>query len=168
MHEGAVAQGKKSKCSSPFTVKCLQKHKNARHRPPNSPKADNSNRPFWITIVFTVSYTHLDVYKRQPQSSSSSIPASYRARFTSMTRCFTFTQQSNVKPVSYTHLDVYKRQTFRFSRIIALLPNIASGFCAVLLVQNWVCVFSVDVLDVLWNRYQMCIRDRANTLPRPM
>ena len=37
--------------------------------------------------------------------------------------------------------DVYKRQ-------IALLPNIASGFCAVLLVQNRVCVFSVDVLDL--------------------
>ena len=43
---------KKSKCSSLFTVKCLQKHKNARHRPPNFQKADNSNRPFWITIVF--------------------------------------------------------------------------------------------------------------------
>ena len=37
---------KKSKCSSLFTVKCLQKHKNARHRPPNFQKADNSNRPF--------------------------------------------------------------------------------------------------------------------------
>ena len=44
--EEAVAQGKKSKCSSLFTVKCLQKHKNARHRPPNFQKADNSNRPF--------------------------------------------------------------------------------------------------------------------------
>ena len=37
---------KKSKCSSLFTVKCLQKRKNARHRPPNFQKADNSNRPF--------------------------------------------------------------------------------------------------------------------------
>ena len=37
---------KKSKCSSLFTLKCLQKHKNARHRPPNFQKADNSNRPF--------------------------------------------------------------------------------------------------------------------------
>ena len=37
---------KKSKCSSLFTGKCLQKHKNARHRPPNFQKADNSNRPF--------------------------------------------------------------------------------------------------------------------------
>lgn len=36
----------KSKCSSLFTVKCLQKHKNARHRPPNFQKADNSIRPF--------------------------------------------------------------------------------------------------------------------------
>ena len=44
--EEAVAQGKKSKCSSLFTVKCLQKHKNDRHRPPNFQKADNSNRPF--------------------------------------------------------------------------------------------------------------------------
>ena len=32
-----------------------------------------------------------------PQSSFLIYPASYRARFTSMTRCFTFTQQSNVK-----------------------------------------------------------------------
>ena len=43
---------KESKCSSLFTVKCLQKHKNDRHRPHNFQKADNSNRPFWITIVF--------------------------------------------------------------------------------------------------------------------
>ena len=37
---------KKSECSSLFTVKCLQKRKNARHSPPNFQKADNSNRPF--------------------------------------------------------------------------------------------------------------------------
>ena len=37
---------KKSKCSSLFTLKCLQKHKNARHRPQNFQKVDNSNRPF--------------------------------------------------------------------------------------------------------------------------
>ncbi|MFR6107823.1 relaxase/mobilization nuclease domain-containing protein [Gemmiger formicilis] len=37
---------KKSECSSLFTLKCLQKRKNARHRPPTFQKADNSNRPF--------------------------------------------------------------------------------------------------------------------------
>lgn len=44
--KGGCCTRKKSKCSSLFTVKCLQKHKNARHRPPNFQKADNSNRPF--------------------------------------------------------------------------------------------------------------------------
>ena len=43
---GGCCTRKKSKCSSLFTVKCLQKRKNARHRPPNFQKADNSNRPF--------------------------------------------------------------------------------------------------------------------------
>ena len=46
-----------------------------------------------------VSYTHLDVYKRQLQYSAPRLPSADgrpRARA--------------VRPVSYTHLDVYKRQ----------------------------------------------------------
>ncbi|OTO64779.1 hypothetical protein A5865_003815, partial [Enterococcus sp. 12E11_DIV0728] len=49
-----------------------------------------------------VSYTHLDVYKRQPQALVSSI-----------------TQQ----PVSYTHLDVYKRQTVGFAAGVGFFDN---------------------------------------------
>ena len=47
-----------------------------------------------------VSYTHLDVYKRQIQPTHSSAPHGKRpAR-----------RMSSTIPVSYTHLDVYKRQ----------------------------------------------------------
>ena len=51
-----------------------------------------------------VSYTHLDVYKRQEQSISIIINcSSYKYLGT------TFTQDGSLA-VSYTHLDVYKRQ----------------------------------------------------------
>ena len=56
----------------------------------------------------TVSYTHLDVYKRQPPVQArekSRIPASCGNTETPVT-----------EPVSYTHLDVYKRQGLRRMR----------------------------------------------------
>ena len=52
----------------------------------------------------SVSYTHLDVYKRQLQS--------VRARWLPNTVCQTISALSAM-PVSYTHLDVYKRQRLR-------------------------------------------------------
>ena len=48
----------------------------------------------------TVSYTHLDVYKRQPDCIAPWIPASVGPTYSLGTD----------PPVSYTHLDVYKRQ----------------------------------------------------------
>ena len=57
--------------------------------------------------VEPVSYTHLDVYKRQPQwNPSSELTSGAPASWPSPIRAYT----SRCIPVSYTHLDVYKRQ----------------------------------------------------------
>ena len=60
-----------------------------------------------IFIVYTdipVSYTHLDVYKRQ-------MLHCLTIRFWKISESETKTPQMNKSlPVSYTHLDVYKRQ----------------------------------------------------------
>ena len=61
--------------------------------------------------IRTVSYTHLDVYKRQPRSriissrfrESKSISLIWGTILSRMAPSWT-------NPVSYTHLDVYKRQ----------------------------------------------------------
>ena len=62
---------------------------------------------FRSNILHTVSYTHLDVYKRQ------------HLRLTRWSTTLPFTKLSaslanivTLEPVSYTHLDVYKRQCF--------------------------------------------------------
>ena len=64
---------------------------------------------------FPVSYTHLDVYKRQPESSG--ISEKRKRTMDDEVRKQIFedfkkmiTTESVVGPVSYTHLDVYKRQ----------------------------------------------------------
>ena len=49
----------------------------------------------------TVSYTHLDVYKRQPEGYASELK---EAKMMKMGLC------AEDAAVSYTHLDVYKRQ----------------------------------------------------------
>ena len=71
-----------------------------------------------------VSYTHLDVYKRQPMyflyrssrenfMSSKTISVLPRSFFT---LSFIMTPEvSSAVPVSYTHLDVYKRQVYDFT-----------------------------------------------------
>ena len=48
-----------------------------------------------VIVIMTVSYTHLDVYKRQEERSSDAAQVSVVV---------------GVRAVSYTHLDVYKRQ----------------------------------------------------------
>ena len=70
-----------------------------------------------------VSYTHLDVYKRQALCRASSICC-----VTSTRRCICaavptvmrtqFSIRGSVKSVSYTHLDVYKRQGLAFPILI--------------------------------------------------
>ena len=73
-----------------------------------------------FTYLEPVSYTHLDVYKRQHSRRCSSSFAKSHARLTcsvvnalTTVRCryqfFASCEDSN--PVSYTHLDVYKRQS---------------------------------------------------------
>ena len=51
-----------------------------------------------------VSYTHLDVYKRQPQRR---MAAQGQTEENDLD-----TQRQGDVPVSYTHLDVYKRQAY--------------------------------------------------------
>ena len=53
----------------------------------------------------TVSYTHLDVYKRQLKEQLDSYSGDKRLGI-----FYTRTTDTNPTPVSYTHLDVYKRQ----------------------------------------------------------
>ena len=68
-----------------------------------------------VNAAETVSYTHLDVYKRQCLSSTSPMPGTRASRWasTSSVRQSTRTRPGKKRraaPVSYTHLDVYKRQ----------------------------------------------------------
>ena len=60
-----------------------------------------------------VSYTHLDVYKRQMlrRSANPSVSRSHNWRGVSPSRWRS--PSSTCKTVSYTHLDVYKRQPVR-------------------------------------------------------
>ena len=66
--------------------------------------------------LMPVSYTHLDVYKRQATISTALVPSSATMR--PCTRPSTYRPPLNTRspckvtcgPVSYTHLDVYKRQ----------------------------------------------------------
>ena len=56
-------------------------------------------------ITFPVSYTHLDVYKRQVYRLHLSNGKTYDIENYSM-----WCGSASKEPVSYTHLDVYKRQ----------------------------------------------------------
>ena len=57
---------------------------------------------FTSKICKPVSYTHLDVYKRQGHTMTDTLDALQSSR-----------EMRSAKPVSYTHLDVYKRQLYR-------------------------------------------------------
>ena len=76
------------------------------------------------TLFIPVSYTHLDVYKRQALPSTT-CPLAMTDRLTQLQICLDqMTEQfcatlnyidknHSFDPVSYTHLDVYKRQEFK-------------------------------------------------------
>ena len=73
-------------------------------------------KKYLLASVAAVSYTHLDVYKRQDMSRSEALLAcAVRAGFDG-TALLDAAEGASVKlryeetPVSYTHLDVYKRQ----------------------------------------------------------
>ena len=59
--------------------------------------------------LMPVSYTHLDVYKRQTRTRR--LAAAYIALAAAVAVLFALNLfWGSVSPVSYTHLDVYKRQ----------------------------------------------------------
>ena len=68
----------------------------------------------------TVSYTHLDVYKRQVLTGDLPTPVKYfNSQIAQEYKAIEKIAQQKLvdmvpdEPVSYTHLDVYKRQTMR-------------------------------------------------------
>ena len=65
-----------------------------------------------------VSYTHLDVYKRQARSASAQAKDSGSLMPSSISAVSLSEERHSIPtmpcPVSYTHLDVYKRQTYSF------------------------------------------------------
>ena len=70
------------------------------------------------TSVFPVSYTHLDVYKRQLYANlvrQSRAALEKEGAGELMTKTISDVDDC-VEAVSYTHLDVYKRQSFRCTR----------------------------------------------------
>ena len=60
--------------------------------------------------TLAVSYTHLDVYKRQAVNAVLLHYAGYIRYFSKVNGQVNDEVEDYVKPVSYTHLDVYKRQ----------------------------------------------------------
>ena len=58
-----------------------------------------------MASVRPVSYTHLDVYKRQPTTSCTWLPSAWPIRASPSSPV-----RRSLRSVSYTHLDVYKRQ----------------------------------------------------------
>ena len=67
-----------------------------------------------VAVVVPVSYTHLDVYKRQLQCRSAAIPHADRARNKSDRECASDTVHGS-QAVSYTHL-TRKRDLFYANR----------------------------------------------------
>ena len=61
-----------------------------------------------------VSYTHLDVYKRQAYVR---FKPDTEERSTYLYRAYTKWCEDNLESVSYTHLDVYKRQKSSCRRV---------------------------------------------------
>ena len=60
-----------------------------------------------LIVLIAVSYTHLDVYKRQAQEEV--VVQKILEKHPQVDLIF---GTHNIHPVSYTHLDVYKRQLF--------------------------------------------------------
>ena len=68
-----------------------------------------------------VSYTHLDVYKRQTDSDLNTVIIN--ADKDLIKRAVSNLIQNSINPVSYTHLDVYKRQTPLFPASFVVIIN---------------------------------------------
>ena len=106
----------------------------------------------------TVSYTHLDVYKRQALVSSADKQSCYTTWFKDIINAISLKLIYNYKyitAVSYTHLDVYKRQILSHPHYVSLtykLPAFYSFHRQVNLVYvaTWTfyLLFSVNVFFV--------------------
>ena len=85
-----------------------------------------------VTVIISpVSYTHLDVYKRQPF-----LPVSDPfLTLTSLVRLVA--KRKSPSPVSYTHLDVYKRQVGTGAMSRAVFTGISTKERAGGLVTFW-------------------------------
>ena len=93
-----------------------------------------------LDVSRPVSYTHLDVYKRQDQECSHVIQTKqeYETLLDQRDRARREKEEaeraaareiSRVKPVSYTHLDVYKRQGIRHLKLMRMRPRQNSERC---------------------------------------
>ena len=73
-----------------------------------------------MTTVRTasVSYTHLDVYKRQGIGSAQGADKAIEAVKLAVASPLLETKINGATPVSYTHLDVYKRQAYISVKIL--------------------------------------------------
>ena len=66
--------------------------------------------------IEAVSYTHLDVYKRQYKATSQNKEIQYQSINQSFRMVGSINEKHGNQTVSYTHLDVYKRQAIRLWR----------------------------------------------------
>ena len=67
--------------------------------------------PFECQYLHPVSYTHLDVYKRQVKENTvQEVRKALQANIEAIQRATKLLEKQSDTPVSYTHLDVYKRQ----------------------------------------------------------
>ena len=83
------------------------------------------NRQIWyfLLIHIPVSYTHLDVYKRQVDNNppSGSIDGNYATSVTvHWVSGISYVNASCTTTVSYTHLDVYKRQELHMPILLCI------------------------------------------------
>ena len=78
---------------------------------------------FWLQNPRAVSYTHLDVYKRQasgwPALSTRGMFRALGGRLLSTVRRRLPASDASAVPVSYTHLDVYKRQALQMQASVS-------------------------------------------------
>ena len=107
-----------------------------------------------LHVIYAVSYTHLDVYKRQFILNDILHYMSYEHQRTLLLRCMErLRPEGKLIAVSYTHLDVYKRQVYG-SR-----PSPDSK--QILISQNNIGRLSTinNQGEVVHNYPEMCIRD---------
>ena len=86
----------------------------------------------WLQRIVSVSYTHLDVYKRQVleiSAVSATFFQNFSSFWTGLGSCFrsfmdySYPRPVSYQPVSYTHLDVYKRQDRVYTMDVRKMRN---------------------------------------------